>query len=200
MKKVLYFGFMALLTLSCNKKEEKIKTEEPAESTSTLDETAWLEKGKEIAMTSQKALGSQLMAKINEGGPIQALEFCSVKAIPITDSLSQAQEVKISRVTDKMRNPGNAANKSQLDYMARVKQQLKNGETPKGMLDTKGENPVGYYPIVTNAACLQCHGTPGQEISEETYAKIQALYPDDLAIGYKDNELRGIWVIEMLKD
>jgi hypothetical protein len=47
--------------------------------------------------------------------------------------------------------------------------------------------------------CLQCHGDPANDISPETLNKIQTLYPDDAATGYKTNELRGIWVVEMPK-
>lgn len=199
MKNLIFFSFLSIFILSCEKKDENSSTQEI--NTSEIDDrTDFLTKGQEIAMNSQKALGSQLMAKLQEGGPIHALEFCSVEAIPITDSLSKVHNVKISRVSDKNRNPDNEASHAQLDYMDLVKNQLKYGEKPMPLLEPTSKNPKAYYPIVTNAMCLQCHGTPGKEMSEETYAKIQELYPDDKAIGYKDNQLRGIWVIEMMKN
>jgi hypothetical protein len=43
--------------------------------------------------------------------------------------------------------------------------------------------------------CLKCHGTPGQEIQTETLKRIQQLYPNDKAIGYGVNEVRGMWSI-----
>ena len=52
---------------------------------------------------------------------------------------------------------------------------------------------------MTNAMCLQCHGVPGVEINDGTLEQIQRLYPDDKAVGYSANQLRGIWVIEMDK-
>jgi Protein of unknown function (DUF3365) len=58
---------------------------------------------------------------------------------------------------------------------------------------------TGYYPILTNAMCLQCHGKPNVDISITTLDKIHALYPDDRATGYVVNELRGLWVVEMDK-
>ncbi len=199
MKNLIIFSLLSFFILSCEKKDENSSTQEI--NTSEIDDTTdFLTKGQEIAMNSQKALGSQLMAKLQEGGPIHALEFCSVEAIPITDSLSKVHNVKISRVSDKNRNPDNEASHAQLDYMDLVKNQLKYGEKPMPLLEPTSKTPKAYYPIVTNAMCLQCHGTPGKEMSEETYAKIQELYPDDKAIGYKDNQLRGIWVIEMMKN
>ena len=59
---------------------------------------------------------------------------------------------------------------------------------------------IGYYPIITNELCMQCHGQTGQQISPGTLAKITALYPNDKAVNYKVNQLRGIWVVEMKRD
>ena len=47
--------------------------------------------------------------------------------------------------------------------------------------------------------CLQCHGQLKTEILPETLSKINKLYPNDLATGYKIDELRGIWDVEMKK-
>ena len=43
--------------------------------------------------------------------------------------------------------------------------------------------------------CLQCHGTE-KEVSPETYKAIKNLYPKDRALGYAENEVRGIWSIQ----
>jgi hypothetical protein len=43
--------------------------------------------------------------------------------------------------------------------------------------------------------CLQCHGKPQQELTTVTLNKIKTLYPDDKAIGYSENQVRGIWHI-----
>ena len=53
-----------------------------------------------------------------------------------------------------------------------------------------------YYPIVTNAMCMQCHGKKDLQIKPETLAAIGEFYPEDKATGYGENELRGIWVVE----
>ena len=58
---------------------------------------------------------------------------------------------------------------------------------------------VGYYPIVTNALCVKCHGNKDIDIEQPTFRKIKALYPSDKALGYSVNELRGMWKVEMNK-
>ena len=40
--------------------------------------------------------------------------------------------------------------------------------------------------------CLQCHGEKGKNIQPKTLEKIAQLYPNDLATGYKENEVRGL--------
>jgi hypothetical protein len=46
--------------------------------------------------------------------------------------------------------------------------------------------------------CLQCHGK-SEQIKPEVRAKTLQLYPKDLAIGYSENEVRGIWSITFTK-
>nr|WP_321540500.1 DUF6132 family protein [Flavobacterium piscinae] len=53
-----------------------------------------------------------------------------------------------------------------------------------------------YYPIETNTMCLQCHG---KQIKPEVQRQILKLYPNDLAFGYGENEVRGIWSITFEK-
>lgn len=194
MRKIVLLSFIAGLFFACDSKNSNDQGAENGIGDKQVD---WLAKGSEIAAASQKALGAQLKNQMQKGGPIAALEFCSVKAIPITDSLSEVHNARITRISDKNRNPNNTANHAQLDYMEMVQHQLKYGKDYKPMLEPTSKKPKAYVPIVTNAMCLQCHGTPGKEISDETYAKIQELYPDDKAIGYQENQVRGLWVIEM---
>jgi hypothetical protein len=55
-----------------------------------------------------------------------------------------------------------------------------------------------YYPIVTNTMCLQCHGKK-DALQPELLRKLANLYPADQAVGYAENEVRGIWSVRMKK-
>ena len=114
--------------------------------------------------------------------------------------MSSKHDAIIKRVSDKNRNPNNKANAQELDYISLYKQILKNGEEPEPIVVEENKKVNFYYPIVTNAMCLKCHGTPGKEIQRETYDKIKELYPNDKAIGYDVNEVRGMWSISFDKD
>ena len=67
------------------------------------------ERGLKIALETKAVLGKNLMGKIQKEGTLAAFKFCNVKAIPLTDSMSIANNVNIKRVSDKPRNLKNKA-------------------------------------------------------------------------------------------
>ncbi len=158
-----------------------------------------MEKGKRIAMQTKGTLGKNLLNAINSNGTEYALTFCNSRAIPLTDSMSLVLNASVKRVSDKNRNPNNKANTQELAYIRKAKEALSNGKSVDPKLITGENSYTGYYPILTNQMCLQCHGNPGTDLTTEVSDKIKALYPADLATGYGLNELRGIWVVEMEK-
>ena len=192
-KPMSWIILLGVLAVACQPKGTKTSEEVSAD----VSNAALLDAGQQIAMAAQKELGGNLMKALAEGGPEYALEFCSERALLLTDSMGLLQNAKVKRVSDQNRNPLNLANESELAYIREVKGALANGQSVKGQLNTVEGSHIGYYPIVTNGMCLQCHGQKGQDILPSTLEKIEALYPEDLAVGYGANELRGIWVVEL---
>lgn len=188
-KAVYIFVILSFLAYSCKQKEKQ-------DSIQTTEKTP-LEIGQNIAMQTKGVLGKNLLQAINSEGTENAIAFCSSKAIPLTDSVALSLHAKIKRVSDKNRNPDNKANEGQMDYIHKAKAAISKGETVKPKLIIVGKKQIAYYPIMTNDMCLQCHGQPDKDISPGTLSKISELYPDDLAVGYTSDELRGIWVVEM---
>lgn len=165
-----------------------------------VDEAAILKKGESIALQTKKVLGKNLMAAIAEGGSAYAVDFCNLKAINLTDSMGEKLNARVKRVSDKNRNSNNVASLEELTFINKFKDRLAQKETPSGELIKMADGYRVFYPIITNQMCLQCHGEKGSEIANETLEKIQAKYPTDLALGYKMNELRGIWVVDFQTD
>lgn len=159
-----------------------------------------LKRGNKIAITTQGLLGKKLISAINSKGTHKALDFCNIEAIPLTDSMSMELNAKIKRVSDKNRNPNNAANEQELAYISNTKLEIIQNGKIKPKIFEKNNKVIGYYPIMTNALCLQCHGNLQTDVDQKTQNAIRKNYPKDLAIGYSVNELRGIWVIEMEKN
>lgn len=152
---------------------------------------------KELALSTKKVLGKNLMAALKEGGKEHALPFCNERALMLTDSMSQQLHHKIRRVSDKARNPLNQADSLELRILAEYAALIAEGQEPGPIVRETEFGSRGYLPITTNAMCLQCHGKLGKELDADFYPKIQNLYPQDKAIDYGAGELRGMWVVAL---
>lgn len=198
---ILFLTAGVLILNSCNSQNDSSKNETNADAEIiALEEVNYLEVGKGLALETKSNLGKNLAVAITEKGPEGAVEFCNIQAIPITDSMSQVLGAQIKRVSDQPRNPNNLANEAELSYIKQWKDAHANGADFPPMITEVDQKMIGYYPITTNAMCLQCHGAEGKDINSATLAKIQKLYPKDKATGYDINELRGVFVVEMNKN
>ncbi|EED35925.1 conserved hypothetical protein [Luminiphilus syltensis NOR5-1B] len=163
----------------------------------SVSEKPYLQRGKAIAADTGNALGAKLIEALGVGGPTHAIDFCNLNAESITQSIAEKHRVGVRRVSDKPRNPNNAASESELDYINASKALLAKGEAPAPWILEQPHSITGYYPIVAGAMCLQCHGTPGKDVSAATAALLNQLYPEDQALGYSAGDLRGVFVITM---
>lgn len=157
----------------------------------TVDSKDNAEIGLNIALSTKKVLGQNLMSAMQNKGPHYALEFCNVKAVPLTDSMSMVHNASIQRVSDRNRNPKNKASEKETEYIRSFQKLIDENKDADPIVISENNTSTFYYPIVTNDMCLKCHGTPEKSLSE----KIKQLYPADLAVGYSENQVRGIWKI-----
>ena len=154
------------------------------------------EVGNNIAKVSFEALSGNLKAAANNGGIANAIQFCNMNALPLTDSLSKNFNAKIKRSSLRLRNPGNQPDSLEaymLDLYLQI-QKMKKPLVGKTLLANNGD--VRYFaPIILKEQCLKCHGVIGHDIKDETYAIIKEHYPIDQAVDFHEGELRGIWSI-----
>ena len=153
------------------------------------------ERGLKYALATKAVLGKNLMGTIQSKGTIEAIAFCNEQAYPLTDSMAVVHNAIIKRVSDQPRNEKNKANTEELGYIKTFKQAIANNEEPSPIVKEIDDKVHVYYPITTTAMCLQCHGKPNETIEPSTLSKISSLYPNDKAIGYDVDEVRGIWSI-----
>lgn len=153
------------------------------------------EKGLAYAINTKKVLGKNLMRTIKKQGTVNALAFCNERAYPLTDSMAISQKANIKRVSDKPRNLNNSASKKELEHIDYFKKKVAENEDYEPIVEHQKQQATVYYPIVTNGMCLQCHGSPHKDIKPKTLKKLEALYPNDKAIGYGVNQVRGIWSV-----
>lgn len=194
MKIVFHILLIALVfTLNACSSNPNTQQEEQEVIESAID---YLSVGKEYALQAKSALGEKLTQALAEGGPEFALTFCNTRAIPLTDSMAMTLNATIRRVSDLPRNPINKGNQNELDYILKLKAKAENYKPTMQEINGK---MVGYYPIITNGMCLQCHGNKQSDLTPGTVNKLAKLYPKDRATGYGDNQIRGLFVIEMDK-
>jgi hypothetical protein len=152
--------------------------------------------GKKITMESFAALSGEVMKAIQEGGVQHAVDYCHLQASPIIDSLSNTYKVRISRISDRYRNPANKPDDLDLLVMDSYRKHLLEGMELQPHLEITADDIIYYSPIlIISPACLHCHGEPGLTMQQENYDFIRSKYPGDSAINYRMKELRGAWKI-----
>ncbi len=161
-----------------------------------------LEWGDELSQEAQASLMQALQKAIADKGTVGAVEFCNVEALPLTQSVAEKHGVIIRRVSEKNRNPKNSLQDQEKPlfdaYAYNTEEGITNAPNIQKMDD--GETLLFTKAIVIpGGLCLNCHGTAGEELAEDTYEKIKSLYPDDKATGYKVGDLRGMWSIHIPK-
>jgi hypothetical protein len=143
-----------------------------------------------------KDLKSILIKQMQTGGVLQAVSVCSDTAQVLTNNFGVERGIYIKRVSLKNRNPNNFPD----DFEKRILNQFEqlhqnnelNNETEFVEIVTEGDyNYLRYMkPIIVQAECLSCHGSQ-TEMMPEVRNRITQNYPNDKAVGYKTDDLRG---------
>lgn len=154
--------------------------------------------GDQIASSLVKELQSELKAAIKDGGFEKAVNVCNLRAAPITEIAANAtkRKVDIKRTTNKYRNPLNAPDKFEKEALSYFEGLITANEPlPKyyiQKIEASGSQIFNYYkPMKVGNKCLICHGDEAS-IKPDLLSSISKLYPEDKAIGYKENDFRGL--------
>ncbi|MHC4828994.1 MAG: c-type heme family protein [Planctomycetota bacterium] len=164
--------------------------EEPNADTHSAD-LSQIERAQEALGPIKRDLKKALLDAMAEGGPQTAISVCKVKAPGLAAAASK-NGLTVGRTSDRLRNPANAPREwvtpllSEMSTVARADAAPRSVELPGGGL--------GYVaPIYTDGLCLVCHGDPAPEIA----AELDRSYPEDRARGYRADEFRGLFWVEV---
>lgn len=191
-----YYVWLLLGAISCNNQVKPVKQEK--------DLRLFTETAAQLSGIAQQVLLREVSAAIQKGGTEYAVAFCSQKAMALTDSVSKAHDLIITRITNKPRNAANVL-KTAMDSAVwkRFEQAMvKNDSIPSGITETATKGALAYYkPIVIGMpTCLKCHGDPDKDIDAGTLKKLKEKYPNDKALYYTSGMLRGLWKITAAGD
>jgi hypothetical protein len=152
--------------------------------------------GDSITRIAFMELSAELTAAMSEKGVPHALQHCNTHALNITKEVSFRYKAAISRVSDRYRNQANAANEMETTLMKEYRQQILAGNKPvHQLIHTSDGKTIYYKPILLQPQCMVCHGSK-EQIGAENMLIIKNLYPGDLATGFKEGDLRGLWKVE----
>lgn len=151
--------------------------------------------GEEAAQALIKQLVGQLTTALEQQGPVQAFEFCTLQAQPLTATVQQelGSELQVKRTSLQWRNPVNAPDAYEVQALLYFQNALaQQGTLPANYVQQISANEFRYYkPMVMADWCLSCHGDPAT-FDPALQQKLQASYPGDLAVGYAEGDFRGV--------
>jgi len=161
-----------------------------------------LKQSRNLSLSMLKELGAKLQSSMAEGGAINAIGVCHLQAPEIANRVSTENQVIVSRVGTRTRNPVmGVPNAWQAKALAQFEAGLARGDKPADMeyseTVTKPDGGKEFHfakPVLMQPMCLACHGNSDQ-INPEVKAKLSELYPNDKAINYQAGQLRGAVVL-----
>lgn len=159
---------------------------------------AAMEQGRAIVAEAFSLLSSNLQTALQQGGVSNALPFCSVAALPITDSVAKSRGIILRRVSHKARNPANRANPAELGVIQSFENALTVSTNIPPIVTNLAPGQVSFFApiVIPGPLCLNCHGVAGQDILPANMELIRRLYPADQAVGFSLGQLRGAWRID----
>ena len=190
------FGIITVFLVSCNGKSTTGKSfdyESIQYHKDSADEP--VQKSVAVFAEFQNQLLGRLQAAMKSGGPVKAIEVCKIASPEIEQALSQ--DAEILRVSNKPRNPNHRASATEsmvLDLWA--KRLSQNQDIGPVVVPTETGRIVMSPIRIASQTCLSCHGSV-EEIGPLTMAALQKEYPNDEAIGYSLNDLRGAFVARL---
>lgn len=200
MKQVFFSITMILVAAIYSYAQTAADTGQEAASgvTTGIDIDAEKQRSMEVVKAFTNSLQAELKKGMKEGGPTNAVSVCNIKADVIARDVSQKQGLTIKRVSLKNRNPDNAPNEWQKKVLEDFEQRKLSGEPMAQITYTDvAETGTGTQfrfmkAIPTKAICILCHG---ENIGAEVKEKLDRLYPDDKARGFRPGDIRGAFVV-----
>lgn len=157
---------------------------------------------KKVVQSFARELKGELGKAMKAGGPLKAIEVCNKVAPGIAQTKSEETGWDVGRTSLKTRNPDNAPDEWEAMVLKQFEERAAAGEKPAQMahfevVEQDGKKAFRFMkaigmPPLSKMPCLKCHG---ENIDPEVVAKLDELYPGDMARGYKPGMIRGAFTI-----
>ena len=156
-----------------------------------------LNEAKDLLKETSKQYKNTLIQGLQHNNLIKALKYCN-KEVKQLISKDNEKGFAIKRVSLKPRNKNNYPNLYEKEILEKFnKLSLKDNKNlvleHNEIIKDKNNNKFVYIKAIRiKEVCLNCHGS---NINDDLKKEIQNIYPDDKAINYKLNDIRGAFVM-----
>ena len=167
------------------------------------DYTTEVDASRATAKEFMQTLKQELQSGMQEGGPVNAISVCNLSAPAIANTYSVSRGWDVGRTSLKVRNPANAPDAWERSVLESFEERKTAGEDPAKMeyhevVRQDGVKELRYMKAIPTAKlCLACHG---ENVDSITRTRLEKLYPEDQALGYKAGDIRGAFSISQPLD
>ena len=129
---------------------------------------------------------------------MNAIEVCNEVAPEIARKQSEATGFEVGRTSLKWRNPANAPDAWEREVLEGLEQAKAAGADVRTLehyevVSEDGRQVFRYMKAIpTGEVCLNCHG---QKLDPAVAAKLDELYPEDMARGFALGDIRGAFTL-----
>jgi cytochrome c553 len=158
-----------------------------------------IDEGKGIIKAFMGDLKGELKKGMKEGGPLNAIKVCQTVAPQLVEAHTQMSGWQVARTSLKVRNSDNAPDAWEMAVLKEFESRKAAGEDPMKLVKAEVVEEQGrkvfrmMKAIPTAEVCTKCHGS---ELAEPVAAKLDELYPEDKARGFKVGDLRGAFTLK----
>ncbi len=182
---------------------------QPSKETQQLPDTtginAAVKKSREVSKELLGTVKGVLMKQLAVGGPVHAISACADTAQSLGDQIAGKYGLSIRRVSNKWRNPKDVPDTYETEVLQHFASLREEDELDNSVehYEITTVDSVRYFrymkPIVVQPVCLPCHGDR-TAMKDLITIVLQQRYPEDKAVGYKADDLRGAVSVKMRLD
>lgn len=196
MRIVVSLIFAGSLLAGCGSEE---KTEQPAAEPVVNAETSiaqvYTAASEKLVKQFGSALREELLSALAASGPAHALQACRLEA-PNIEAAHGFEGWSVKRVSEKWRNINNRPDTTELAILKKFEAATTDENYVTSWSGPDSARVFHYYKkIMVGRVCLQCHGDL-QTVDLDLWQRVKTAYPWDKAVGYKEGDLRGMFVVK----
>ena len=171
----------------------------PLVATAEQDMAQLTAEGKGVIKSFFGDLKGELVKGMKEGGPVHTINVCNKVAPSLSEAHSQMSGWQVARTSLKPRNPANAPDAWETQVLNDFEARKAAGEDPMQIVKTEIVEENGHKvfrmmkAIPTAEVCTKCHGV---DLAPAVVEKLDELYPEDQARGFKVGDLRGAFTLK----